>query len=201
MLGNRKNNIKPSDRKNKNGARNQNANGPRPNAADPKKKNKKNADKQDSNNAGGDSACFPRDAVVETPGGFVRMDELAIGSLVKDFDGSFTKVSGFLHKSIDIAPQEYIVLHFDQFYTNADSYIAPNTLEISAKHRIFLQNGNDIFAVDVKVGDRLASGQIVNNISSTMRDSLFAPVTESGVITVEENIGEQNFRVLRDVKF
>ena len=133
----------------------------------------------DDDTQGGDgtsdskTACFPAHALVNTIDGELRMDELQVGSFVHDGE-SFSRVVGFLHKSVDIAPVTYISLNFSN----------GTALEISAKHRIFLADGYDVFARDVKVGDVMANGQIVERIEFTKHNSLFAPLTESGMVVV-----------------
>ena len=133
----------------------------------------------------GKAHCFPKDArvVAQVPNGnkevvkTIRIDQIQIGMMVQDREGSFSPVVGFLHQCTNTLPIDYIVI-------KTTSPTGMKTLEISPKHRLFLANGSDIFADDISVGDILAQGEIVQEISTIIRDSLFAPVTASGVIVV-----------------
>ena len=131
-----------------------------PNQRRNKKKNKK-------------SSCFPGHSLVDTPDGTIRMDEIEVGTLIHD-GSSYSRVVGFLHRSIDIAPTQYLSINFDN----------DQQLEISPKHCIFLADGHDMFARDVQVGDVMASGQVVRSIDRTKYNSLFAPLTETGTVMV-----------------
>ena len=101
------------------------------------------------------------------------MDEIQVGTLIHD-GSSYSRVVGFLHRSIDIAPTQYLSFNFDN----------DQQLEISPKHCIFLADGHDVFAQDVQVGDVMASGQVVRSIQYTKHNSLIAPLTESGTVMV-----------------
>ena len=124
----------------------------------------------------GKRSCFPGHAVVATPDGPMRMDQITVGSVVQDGSGgSYSEVTGFLHRSVsNMISTEYLVLEFDD---NGE-------LEISENHRIFLADGVDVFARDVKVGDHIAGDKIVRSIGHVRHDSFFSPVTESGIINV-----------------
>ena len=129
------------------------------------------------------SSCFPAHSTVqvldELSGEFVEttMDNVSVEMLVQDADsGSSSRVTGFVHKSSNGANADYLSFIF--------SNESRTGLDISPYHRIFLANGNDVFAKDVKVGDMLANGQTIQNIENVVYDSLYAPVTESGMIVV-----------------
>ena len=137
----------------------------------PKDNNMKGQDKKS-----GGFACFPGHALVETQNGLVRMDQLHENILVRDSDDiSFSRVTGFLHASASAGSCAYVSLGFDD----------GKKFEASANHRVFLADGRDDFAGDVEVGSILASGQQVRDISIVEYDSLFAPVTETGMIYVD----------------
>ena len=122
----------------------------------------------------GGSGCFPASALLQTTDGVVDMASLQVGTFVRDGEASYARVTGFLHRSVNATSVDYIVL---KFHDNM-------ALEVTANHRLFLSDGRDVFAGNVKVGDTLASGQVVRDIRVARRDSLFAPVTDSGLIMV-----------------
>ena len=123
------------------------------------------------------SSCFPGHARVDTPEGEIRMDQVQIGTLVRDSSGSdtYSAVIGFLHRSTNVASTKYLSLTF----TNGQQ------LDISPNHRIFLSDGSDNFAKDLHVGSAMAAGQVVSQIENVEHNSLFAPVTESGMVVVD----------------
>ena len=133
-------------------------------------------DQPDSEEASSEN-CFPGHATVHTADGSVRMDELTAGTVVQDTTGSFSRVVGFLHMASGIENVSYLNFELDSGKSAS--------LDITPKHRVFLTDGSDKDAQDIHVGDILAAGQVVIAKNIIKHNSLYAPVTESGMIVVD----------------
>merc|ERR1712048_949983 len=65
--------------------------------------------------------------------------------------------------------------------------IFPSMLEITHDHMIFIQDeANAVPASSLRVGDRLANGDIVSAIKKVTRRGVYAPLTTSGSLLVND---------------
>ena len=125
------------------------------------------------------SSCFPGHAdVILSSGESIKMRDVQVGDFIKHADcnanSCFSEVTGFLHRSPESGPIEYIKMNLDD----------GSSLEISPNHRVFKANHEDVFAADIHAGDMLAGNRVVTSINKTVHNSYFAPLTTKGTIFV-----------------
>ena len=128
------------------------------------------------------AACFPASALVQTPNGHKRMDDLAVGDqvLAMSQDGrvEFSPVRAWLHRD-PTSPVTYLALK-----------TAAGTLRATPTHNVYVdsaQGGNYILAEQVKVGDvlRMPNGVAkVESISKMAEMGAFAPLTYESTLFV-----------------
>lgn len=143
-----------------------------PDAAKPAKDDKEG--KEEGKEGG---ACFPGDATVELESGaMVRMDELAVGDVVKVGAGEFSRVFMFTHKSAG-ERREFVVL----------DTAAGKIVVLTTGHYIYV-NGELVPAGDVRVGGVLVladGGQSrVTKVSTVRGRGLYNPQTLQGDLAV-----------------
>ncbi len=89
--------------------------------------------------------------------------KLQKGDLVQVAGGSFEPVVGFLHRDDKMASLEFVEVDGELF---------------SADHRVFLADGTTVASRDLRVGDKLAGGIIVQNVANVVaQNSYVAPLT------------------------
>jgi Hint module len=130
--------------------------------------------------------------------GIIRMDQLKIGDYIRSGNGQFTQVYGFAHLDRNLeAP-------FLQFFVEKNrpnetgAFLSSGPLEVSAQHLLLLNNDQlikPIRASDVAVGDWL-NGHQVQRIEKVIRRGVYAPLTFSGDLMVNEVCGSNYVAVL-----
>jgi hypothetical protein len=104
------------------------------------------------------------------------MDQLRIGDYVRTKKDGYSRVYSFIH----IDP--HVEVEFLQLYTAA----ADKPLELTADHMLFTADHKAVAASQIQVGDVLSNQQPVTKIESVKRHGLYAPVTETGDIVVND---------------
>lgn len=103
--------------------------------------------------------------------GLIQMKDLQLNDKVLAANGKYERVFSFGHRDPDHATD------FLQF--------APSKLELSPDHMVYMEGQSaPIPAKMVKVGDRFATGEIVEAIERIVREGIYAPFTISGTIVV-----------------
>ena len=100
------------------------------------------------------------------------MADLEIGDAVRTHDGSFSKVLLFSKRLAD-REAEFFVLHLE----------SGATLELTKNHYTYFADGQLVLAKDVKVGDRLSAGEVVEVTQATYVGA-YSPVTAAGELLV-----------------
>jgi len=120
------------------------------------------------------SSCFAGGALVQSTNGSMKISDLKIGDVVKTATG-FEPIVGFLHAEEGAA--EFVELTHPT-----------GKLPVTGDHLIFLADGRAVTASSVKVGDKLSSGEVTNIAEVIRNDGIFAPMTKSGTIEVENTM-------------
>jgi Hint module len=130
----------------------------------------------DTEGGGSGSGCFSAVNTVTVQGkGSVSMDALQIGDYVlSGKHGEFSRVYSFAHLDRDV---EY---DFVQIHTEG----AKAPLELTFNHMVFVDN-KAVPAEAIQVGDVLGDKKVVD-ITSVKRAGVFAPITVSGEIVVND---------------
>jgi hypothetical protein len=129
--------------------------------------------------------CFPSTAEVILQLGVKKMmKDVKIGDKILSRSGTFEPIIGFLDKRLE-KPTTFITLH-----TNMSSEIT-----LTQSHVIFIQAGNggeqmSKYARDILLGDVLLNVETetkaeVVEISESISNGYFAPLTESGTLVVD----------------
>jgi len=116
--------------------------------------------------------CFDTDMIVDTPNGAMRMGEIKIGDSIRDSDGDFSEVVGFLHRDLDAEAV------FHEIHTTM------GIIRLSDGHILETTDGYKQ-AMDVEVGDWLVGleeNAEVTDISEYKTKGLVAPLTQSGTV-------------------
>lgn len=134
--------------------------------------------------------CFSGESTVEGEHGTtIAMKDLRIGDRIKNANGALEHLYGFAHYSPDKKAD------FLQIKLNS------NVLEVSATHLVFRQDGAAVPASLVSVGDKLqlSDGLVaeVENIRPVTKSGVFAPLTQSGTIAVN-NVAVSSFVSLQE---
>jgi hypothetical protein len=143
-----------------------------------------NCPNQDKKSTKALPTCFSGANIVEIhEKGFVTMDSLKIGDLVKtgmneEGKTQFLPILSFMH--VDL----YTEVDFLQIFT---SFSPSVPLEISGDHFLYLHNNKAVRAKDVEVSNILKgdnTNMVVTHIKTIKRQGLYAPATENGKIWV-----------------
>jgi len=127
---------------------------------------------------GGFGGCFSGESKVLTKDrGEVLMKELKLGDKVLASDHHFQpvyeRIYSFVHKH-DSQEMEFL-------------QIFPFMVELTYDHMIFVQDkANAIPASSLRVGDRLSNGDVVSAIKKVTRRGVYAPLTTSGSLLVND---------------
>jgi len=118
------------------------------------------------------------------------MDAIAVGDYVKDSSSSFSRVMSLGHVDHD---QKAAFVRIATINNNNDNInnSSRQPIELTAKHMIFVKGKGAIPADKVRVGDELNTSSIgssgkVTKIDYVVRDGVYAPITESGTIMVND---------------
>jgi hypothetical protein len=116
--------------------------------------------------------CFSGVSKIIVEGlGKISMEDLKIGDRVLvDLAGNYEEVFSFGH--------------YDPSRIGEYLLIQPFNLEVSKDHMIFIDGGSAVPASNLKVGDRLESGDRITSINVVTRKGVYAPFTRSGSIVV-----------------
>merc|ERR1711879_650148 len=131
----------------------------------------------------GTAYCFAGDANVDVRGkGALAMQDLQVGDhvLVQQAGAklAYEPVLGFLHATRADEPTSHLVV----------SHPA-GELRVSPNHIVFIADGSDKLAADLRVGDELAvvqgSGKVASIENKVGDKGMYAPLTASGTIVVD----------------
>lgn len=134
---------------------------------------------------GGEGVCFSADATVYVENSIVPvpMDELKVGDYVMTGNGMFEPVYSFGHR------HRTRLTKFLRLHSSASSV----PLEITSEHLVYVHGKGGIRADEVAVGDKLVcsnrkeSGEcLVSRIASVTKEGIYAPLTASGTIVVQD---------------
>lgn len=133
--------------------------------------------------------CFSGDStVVREHDGIVSMKDLQIGDRVLNANGDFDRVFSFGHYGPHVKA-EFLQLHLE----------GKHVLEATADHMVFRDDGVAVPAGLIRVGDKLQlaashgeASVLVEKIQTVTKTGVYAPITESGTIAVN-NVAASSF--------
>jgi len=118
-------------------------------------------------------ACFPANAMVQTPGGQRKITELSVGDMVLTHGDIFSKVLFFAIR------QPTADAHFLSVKT------ANSTVTLTPSHAVFLEDGTPTLAGDLQEGQHLLSAGEIQSITNSTGKGLVAPITGTGKLVVD----------------
>lgn len=113
--------------------------------------------------------CVSGESVVETKIGKLELKDVQIGQHIRDIDGSWTVVLGWLHRDPVVSVT----------YRTVNGHVA-----LSDKHLVPLSNGSWAYAEELQEGDYLYGDYRVTWLDTVVHHGAFAPFTESGTFRV-----------------
>ena len=138
------------------------------------------------------AVCFSGSATVKVEAkGKVLMKDLQLGDKV--YTGSeYDLVYAFAHRDMDAT------VDFLQIYTHG---LVGQPLQVSGNHMVFIHGkSNPIRAIDIAVGDTLqnssGNGSVVSRIETVKSKGLYAPLTVSGKLLVDDVVASSYVAVL-----
>lgn len=114
----------------------------------------------------------------------VFIDSIKVGDYVRDSPSSFSRVISLGHFDENTKAQFLRIHSNNADVVNNAVVVNANTIELTAKHMMFVKGKGAIPADMVRVGDELFHGNKVTDIDLVTRNGVYAPITESGNIMV-----------------